>query len=424
MNNPVWLPVLGLLPVLLFGEWLVRRVSWLGKFSIPAPVIGGLFVAVLVLILNVTGWSTIQLSSSVTTPWWTWLVSTEPEWITRPSKGLSVPFMVAFYTCIGLSASWEIVRRGSVVLMLFLAASAMLGVVQNLVGAGAATAIGSPALMGLLCGSITMVGGHATALGFAPQLEEAGLSGAAAMGAAAATLGLLAGGLLGGPVGTWLIRRHQLKSSSTIEETVSETQHATGILHELRTLGKMGGTAVKHLLLVIACMKAGTWLSWWLQQSGMTFPMHIGAMMVGIVLRNLHDLLRLQWVRSDVIATLGSVMLVAFLGFAMMGLHLIDLAHTALPMLIILAVEVVVTILFAILICWPFMGRDYDAAVMTAGLCGCGIGNTANAIASMKSLVEKHGPAPKTFLVVSLVGTLLGDLTNALNITFFLNLLK
>jgi ESS family glutamate:Na+ symporter len=424
MTSSAWLPILLALPVLLFGEWLVRHVRFLNKFSIPAPVVGGLVVSLVVLALNATGASHIQLASKNDTPWWTWIVSTEPEWATHPSKMLSLPLMVGFFTCIGLNATWDIVRRGSVLLLLFLGCTALLEVVQNLAGVATAKAIGAHPLVGLVCGSITMVGGPATALGFAPQIEQGGLAGAGVMGVAAATLGLVAGGLMGGPVGAWLIRRHKLKPESmTAEEAVASPVGSGGILHDARAIWGWGRVALMHFLLIVVCIKAGTWLSFFMQKTEIMFPIHIGAMVVGVLVRNVLDLSGARWLRSEVIGGLGSVMLALFLTFAMMGLNLMELAHVALPMLCVLTVQLVVMVLFAVWITWRVMGRNYEAALMSAGMCGFGIGNTANAVASMKALVEAHGPAPRAFLVVPLVGTLLGDLTNAVIVTFFLNVL-
>lgn len=402
-----WLPVILAIPVLLLGEWLVRRIAFLHRFSIPAPVVGGLFVAVAVLIVNASGAPDVHAAAKVTVP----------------AKALSVPLMVGFFTCIGLNATWDIIRRGSVPLVIFLGVATLLGVVQNAVGAAVAWSIGVNPLMGLVGGSLTMVGGHATALGFAAQLEQGGLHGAGTMGAAAATLGLVLGGLLSGPVGAWLIRRRALKAKSvSIKSAVLDVEPG-GILRELRKLWAMGMTALLHLLVVLVCTQVGGWLSELLQMTKVTFPVHIGSMIVGLALRNALDLGGLRTLRSDVIGTWGAVLLAGFLIFAMMSLNLIELAGAALPMLCILAATLTATILVAVWVCWPLMGRDYEAAVMAAGLCGFGIGNTANAVASMKSLVEEHGPAPAAFLVVPLVGAMLGDLTNALNITLFLNLL-
>lgn len=425
MTSPAWLPVACVLPVLLCGEWLVRRVGFLERFSIPAPVVGGLAVSLVVLMWNLAGGGTTQFVPKVDAPWWTWLVNIEPDWLRRPTTSMSLPLLVGFFTCIGLNATWELLRRGSVPLLVFLGVAGVLGVTQNLAGVACAKLMGAHPLLGLVCGSITMFGGHATALGFTPQLEQGGLAGAGVMGAAAATLGLVAGGLMSGPVGAWLIRRHRLKAEPHPIEVLSDgTGRAVGIVGDCRALWGWRGAVVGHLLLVIVCIKAGTWLSYFLQKTGVTFPIHIGAMTVGLLLRNALDLAGQRWLRSEVIAVIGSAMLALFLTFAMMGLNLAELAGAALPMLVILAAQLVVMVLFATWITWRVMGRDYEAAVMSAGMCGFGIGNTANAVASMKALVEEHGPAPQAFLVVPLVGTLLGDLLNALNVTFFLNVLK
>lgn len=425
MTSSAWLPVLLALPVLLLGEWLVRRIRFLEKFSIPAPVVGGLMVSLVVLLLNATGTSAVQLASKVSTPWWTWIVSTEPEWARHPEKMLSLPFMVGFFTCIGLNATWDILRRGSVLLLLFLSATALLEVVQNVAGVATAKAIGAHPLLGVVCGSITMVGGPATALAFTPQLEEKGLMGAGVIGTAAATLGLVVGGLMGGPVGAWLIRRHHLKPESMpAEEALASPAGSGGILHDAQKVWSGGRVALLHFLLILLCIKAGSWLSFFLQKTGVTFPIHIGAMTVGVLVRNALDLSGWRQLRSDVISGLGAVMLALFLIFAMMSLNLMELKNAALPMLCVLAVQFVVMVLFAVWVCWRMMGRSYEAALMAAGMCGFGIGNTANAVASMKSLVELHGPAPRAFLVVPIVGTLLGDLTNAVIVTFFLNVVK
>jgi ESS family glutamate:Na+ symporter len=425
MTSSAWLPILLALPVLLLGEWLVRRIKFIARCSIPAPVVSGLLVALVVLVLNLTRTSDVQLASKVTTPWWTWIVSTEPEWFTHPAKTLSLPLMVGFFTCIGLNATWDVVKRGSLPLLIFLGVATLLSVTQNLAGVAAAKSIGAHPFLGLMCGSITMTGGHATAYSFATQLEEGGLVSASVIGAAAATLGLVVGALMAGPVGAWLIRQHKLKGEPvTAENAVAGPAQGGGIFHDARSLRPWGRTALLHLVVVVLCIKAGAWLSYLIQMTGITFPIHMGAMIAGIVLRNALDLSGCRWLRSEVIVPLGSVLLALFLTFAMMGLNLMELANVALPMLCVLAVQFVVMVLFAVWVAWRIMGRSYEAAIMSAGLCGFGIGNTANAVASMKALVESHGAAPRAFLIVPLVGTLLGDLTNLLNITIFINVLR
>jgi ESS family glutamate:Na+ symporter len=366
-----------------------------------------------------------KLDSQVAARWWTWLVTIEPEWASAPAKNANLPFLVAFFTCIGLNASWAIAKRGSVQVLIFLALAGSLTVLQNLIGIGLAKLMGESPLLGLICGSVSMTGGHGTALGFAPELEKAGLNAAAVVGVAAATFGLVCGGLLGGPVGGGLIRRRGLKSVASADTHLESGQSGeAGILKDLRSLAAYGRPFVIHLLLLLACIKLGAWGSYFIQQTGITFPVYMGAMLLGVAVRNLVDSLGGNWIKTEIVDTLASVTLGLFLAIAMMSLNLIELANTALPMLVILSVQVLVMALFAWFITFRVMGRDFEAAVMAGGHCGFGLGATPNAVANMKALVESFGPAPRAFLVLPIVGAFLIDFLNAINITFFLNLLK
>jgi ESS family glutamate:Na+ symporter len=419
------------IPVLLMGEQLVRRVRWLERTNIPAPVVGGLLVALLILVVNLTvaAKSKLSFGLNVDAPWWTWLVTIEPEWAARPVKSLSVPMLGAFYVCAGLNCTWAVVRKGGVQVVIFLAAATLLGVVQNIVGIAIAKGMGLPSVMGVVCGSLTMAGGHGTAQAFVPQLVEAGLKEAALIGSAMATMGLVVGSLMGGPVGGWLIRHYRLKAELVPAPATGELRQDApaaaapqwGLGFDLRTLWFLGGTVLKHLLIVLALVKLGAWASYYLKQiTTVTFPVHIGAMLLATLVRNLADLVAPGWIRTEVVAPIGSVFLALFLSIAMIGLNLAELVNAAVPMLVILAAQVVVMAFFAVWITFRALGRDYEAAQMAAGHCGFGIGNTANAVASMKTLVEKYGPAPRAFLVIPLVGGLLGDLTNGVNISMFL----
>lgn len=420
-----WWTVLLALPVLLIGEWLVRRVRVLARFNIPAPVAGGLLVSLAFLACNASGVWPAKFGAQVSAPWWTWLVTIEPEWGKSPAKNVNLPFLMVFFTGVGLNASWSLLKKGSVQVPIFLGLAAVLAVVQNAVGVGLARLMGAPPLLGLVCGSTTMTGGHGTALGFAADLEQAGLNGAAVIGVAAATFGLVAGGLLGGPVGGALIRRHGLRTSAPagVHLEAGETTQP-GILSDLRALWRLGRPAVWHLLLVLTCIKLGAWVSYFIQQIGITFPVYIGSMLLGVTVRNLLELAGVRWIRTETLDTIGSVALGFFLSIAMMSLNLIELAGTALPMLVILVAQVMVMSLFAWYATYRLLGRDFDAAVMAAGHCGFGLGATPNAMANMKALVQRYGPAPRAFLVLPIVGAFLIDLFNAANITVFLNLLK
>lgn len=420
-----WWPVVLAIPVLLLGETLVRRIGILSRFDIPAPVVGGLLMSLAVLAVNVSGVWPAQFAMKVSAQWWTWLVSTGPEWTGAPAKNVNLPFLVGFFTCIGLNASWDLVRRGSWQVVLFLALSTVLALIQNVVGVGLAKLLDVSPLLGVVCGSVTLTGGIGTAMGFAADFEKAGLSNAATAGMAAATFGLVVGGLIGGPVGGGLVRRWGLRSTASPATHLEDAgTHASGILQDLRELAGLGRSALAHFLLLCFCIKAGSWVSYFIQQAGLTFPVYVGAMLVGLTLRNALDLAGVRVIQTEVVDTFASALLGLFLAVAMMSLNLIELANAAVPMLIILTAQVAVMAAFAWWITFRFMGRDYDAAVMASGHCGFGLGATPNAVANMKSLVESFGSAPRAFLVVPIVGAFLIDLTNALNITLFLNLLR
>lgn len=425
MTITAWWAVALAIPVLLLGEQLVRRISLLARFNLPSPVVGGLLISLAILGGNLTGLFAAKFETGVSAQWWTWLVTTEPEWIKAPSKNVNLPFLVAFFTCIGLNASWSLVKKGSAWLLIFLASSAVLGVVQNLIGVPLAKMMGESPLLGLVCGSLTLMGGVGTALGFAPELEKAGMQGAAAVSVAAATFGLVAGGLLGGPLGGWLIHRHQLKPEVAAEVHLEAGETgASGVVADFRALFGYRRQFRMHLLLLLVCIKAGVWVSYFILKSGIIFPVYMGAMIFGLVIRNVVDFSGRRWIKTEIVDTLASVSLGIFLAIAMMSLNLNDLASAAVPMLVILVAQVIVMVLFAVFITFPLMGRDYEAAVMAAGQVGFGLGATPNAVANMKILVDRFGPAPRAFLLVPIVGGFLIDFLNALNITGFLNLLK
>lgn len=418
-----WL--LGLsIPVLMLGEFLVRKIKVLSRFNIPAPVASGLLISLLVLAANLARWN-LTLESKVAAKWWTWLVTTEIDWANAPKLAVHQPFLVAFFTCIGLNASWNIAKRGSVQVLIFLILAATLAVIQNSIGVLLAKSLHVSPLLGLVCGSVTMTGGHGTALGFKDLLEKSGLPGAGVLGVAAATFGLVAGGLIGGPIGGKLIRKNNLKSAAPLKTHLENpTENGVGVINDFRALAGFGKRFVLHLILLLACIKVGAWVSYFIQQAGMTFPVYMGAMLLGVILRNAVDLSGGRWIKTEIVDTLGSISLGIFLSIAMMSLNLMELSKAAVPMLIILSVQVMIMALFAWFVTFKIMGRDFDAAVMAGGHCGFGLGATPNAVANMKSLVETFGPAPRAFLVVPIVGGFLIDFLNAMNITFFINWVK
>jgi ESS family glutamate:Na+ symporter len=449
MTLSAWYLLALAIPVLLLGEFVLRRLPVLARFNIPVPVIGGLLFALALLGLRYAG-APLSFGSKVDAAWWTWLVTTEPEWLSHPAKNLNLPLLIGFFTCVGLAAPLRLLRTGGRMLIILLLATTVLSVLQNAIGVAVAVALGAPALLGVACGSLTLVGGHGTALGFAPRFEQAGLAAAATIGASAATFGLVAGALLSGPLGAWLLRQRPstlAASSNTHDLSASpdragraidppsqrsgnarasagpgETPVIASFLTDTRAVAALGRSALAHALLIAACVKAGAWASYGLDKAGATLPAYMGALLVGFTVRALHDAAGGTWLKSEVITRIAAVLLPLFLAVTLSALNLAELAQVAGPMLVILAINTVVTLAFAAAIVYPLLGRDHEAGVATAGLVGYGIGSTATAVAAMDAITRQRGAAPRATTIVPPTGGFLIDLTNAPVIAAFLRI--
>jgi ESS family glutamate:Na+ symporter len=391
--------------VLFAGYGIRRRIGVLDRFNIPAPVVGGFLFAAISLALRQG--HVLQF-----------------EFDTR----LQVPFMVAFFTAIGLGASLGLLKLGGRQVIIFWGLASLLAAVQDAVGVGLAKLLGVNPFLGLITGSITMTGGHGTGAAFGKLLEDQyHFPGAVTLAMAAATFGLVAGGLLGGPVGTRLIARHRLRSpGGPAPLAAALAEHAS--LDEEIDLEPAGRQPTAYLLLqsltiILACMWVGGLLSDWLGRY-VTLPGYIGAMVVAALVRNLADASGRLRIEERVVDDLGTIALSLFLTMALMSLKLWELLDLAGPMLVIVLVQVAIMAAFASWVTFRVMGRDYDAAVMASGHCGFGLGATPNAVANMESLVERFGSAPRAFLVVPMVGAFFIDFTNALVITTWINLVR
>lgn len=427
MTLSAWTLLLIAVPALLVGEWLHRRLAFLPRFNIPVPVVGGLAVASLVWLLNATGAASFAFATKVSTPAWTWIVTPDHEWLARPAKSFNLPLLVGFFTCVGLGAPVSLLRTGGRALVILLGGATVLAVLQNAVGVAVAHALHAPPLLGVICGALTLVGGHGTALGFAARFEQAGFASAATIGAAAATFGLVAGGLLAGPLAEWLLQRradNALPSTPRAGATVPTVKTPASFIADVRRLGACGAAAFGHVLLIAVCIKAGAWVSFALDRIGASLPAYMGALLVGFALRAGHDAARATWLRPEVVARVAAVLLSLFLAVTLSSLNLADLASVAGPMLVILTVNTLVSLAFAAAVVWPLLGRDHEAGVMTAGLVGFCVGSTATAVAAMDAIVRRRGPAPRAFALVPPTGGFLIDLTNAPVITAFINLLR
>jgi ESS family glutamate:Na+ symporter len=313
--------------------------------------------------------------------------------------------------------------------LLFFVLSTLMAVLQNVIGVAASYALGQHPLMGVLAGSVTLTGGPATGLAFAPQFEAAGVPAAATLAVAAAMAGIVSGGLIGGPVATRLVARlrrdvnavhphgaHGI-AAAVVEDRLDREPAAAPEGEDVESYALL-----KALVLILTAMWIGSWFSAQFVALGVTLPAYIGAMLVAAAIRNLDDAVGLIRLSQRTIDDLGGTALSLFLVMALMTLRLWDLVGVALPLAIMLVLQVAAIALIAATIVHRVMGRDYEAAVMAGGFCGFMLGTTANAMANMEALVERYGPAPKAFLVVPMVGAFFVDFTNAIIITFCLNL--
>lgn len=379
--------------VLFVGHGLCRTIPLLARYNLPSPIVGGLLVAVAGLIARDQGLTLFQFDTA-----------------------LQSPLMISFFTCIGLSASLSLLRIGGPQVMLLFGIATVFALVQNVVGVALASLFGLPPLFGVLAGSVTLTGGPATGLAFAPLFEEAGIVGAGSIAVAMAMAGIVSGGLIGGPVGTLLIERHKLRASQT-PFAARSAEPAPTVQNELDA----EYCTLKCVVAILVAMWAGSWVSKGCAALGLTLPATIGAMLAGAAIRNLDDITGWIGLSQRTIENVGAVALSLFLAMAMMTLDLSNLAALALPLVSILFVQVAVIAVA----CWwpvyPMMGRDYQSAVLSGGFAGFMLGTTANAIAVMRTLVERYGPAPRAFFVAPLVGAFFVDFTNALIITGFLN---
>jgi glutamate:Na+ symporter, ESS family len=382
--------------VLFAGYALCRLIPVLGRYNIPEPVVGGLVMALIALVAYRFDTTLIAFDIS-----------------------LQQPLMVAFFTTVGVNASLALLRVSGRQVMVFLALASVFAVLQNLLGISVATAFGLHPLFGVLAGSTTLTGGPATGLAFAPLFEQAGVTGAESIAISSAMAGIICGGVIGGPVITLLIRRFKLRPESGVEG-VSGGGAATLQAEEPQDDAGREFAALKSIVIILIAMWAGSWVGQGFAALGLTLPAYIGAMLVGALIRNIDDYT--GWIGLLVRSTdvIGNVALAMFLAVALMNLRLWELSGLALPLLVNLALQIVLVVLFCIPV-FRLMGRDYDAAVMGGGFIGFMLGTTANAMAVMRTLVERYGVAPRAFLVAPLVGAFFIDFTNALIITGFLN---
>ena len=379
--------------VLLLGNSLKKKIYFLQKFCIPAPVIGGLIFAIMTCICYVTGIAEFSFDDT-----------------------LREVCMVFFFTSVGFQANLKVLKSGGKSLIVFLGLVIALIILQNLTAVGLAKLLNLNPLIGMCTGSIPMVGGHGTAGAFGPVLEDLNIKGATTICTAAATFGLIFGSLIGGPLGKRLIEKHSLLNTAANDDDSLLVEDEKK--HERHT--NMYADAVFQLILAIG---VGTIFTMLLTKTGLTFPIYIGAMLAAALMRNICEYTGIATIHMGEINDLGGISLSLFLGMAMITLRLCELASLALPLFILLAAQVLLIIIFTYVIEFNIMGRDYDAAILVSGTCGFGTGATPNAMANMQAVCDQYVPSIKAYLLIPLVGSLFADFLNSLVITFFINLL-
>lgn len=378
---------------LMLGKFLRKRCAILERFCIPAPVIGGVVFAVGTCICYAFGIAEFSFDDT-----------------------LKEVCMVFFFTSVGFQANLKVLRSGGKALAVFLVLVILLILSQNFLAIGLARLLKIPALVGLCTGSIPMVGGHGTAGAFGPVLEGFGIEGATTVCTAAATFGLIAGSVMGGPIGKRLIEKKNLLDTVVPEDDSLLVEEEKK--HERHT--SMYPSAVFQLIIAIGL---GTFVSKLLSMTGMTFPIYIGAMISAAFIRNIGEYSGKYTTYMGEINDIGGICLSLFLGIAMITLKLWQLADLALPLLVLLLGQVLLMFVYTYFIVFNVMGRDYDAAVISSGVCGFGMGATPNAMANMQVVCEKYAPSVKAYLLIPLVGSLFADFLNTLSITFFINFL-
>lgn len=388
--------LIGAVLVLLLGRWLVQRLRWLQDFNIPAPVAGGLVVAAALLALHQSTGVGFSFDA-----------------------GLRTGFMLAFFASIGLSADFARLRAGGWPLVVFLVVVSVFIVAQNVLGVGLAALLGLDARLGLVAGSITLSGGHGTAAAWGKHLEDAGVQGALVLGMACATFGLVAGGLVGGPVAKRLITRGQLKPRT--DAAAAQQQSPFEQPDTVRLITTESG--LQTLALFAACLAFSEGMVMLARGTWLELPQFVWALAGGVLLRNALVLVFRADVFDRAIDVFGNMALSLFLAMALMALNLWELAGLAAPVLIVLLAQTVLMVVFATWVTFRFMGADYDAAILAAGHCGFGMGATPTAVANMQALTDRFGPSHKAFLIVPMVGAFFIDLVNAAAIKGFLALI-
>jgi len=365
--------------VYLVGEFLIKKLKFLYRFAIPAPVIGGLLFAVIAWILSSMNILTFKLNTDFQTL-----------------------FMLAFFTTIGLGASFSLIKLGGRLLVIYWLACGFLALMQNVIGVSIASLFGMNPLMGVVMGAASMEGGHGAVTAYGSTIVEMGATGALSIGLASATLGLISGGLVGGPVVQSMIRKFNLKP--TEESTELNTHYER---HESIDSSQFIMTSA----VIAFCMAIGSLLGeWFTNVTGFALPGYVGAMFLAVIVRNVIEGIKPEIINLKINGMIGDITLAVFLSMALMSINFAEISGNVVPIFVTLIAQVLFIVLFGRFVLFNLLGKSFDSAIMIAGFLGHGLGATPNAMANMDSVTKQFGPSRKAFLIVPVVGAFLIDI--------------
>ena len=391
------------------GKFLRKKISFFQKFCVPAPVIGGFLFAIIRFLLQVGGIATFEFD-----------------------QALQNPFMMVFFTAIGVGADLDTLKKGGKGFLIFWLISAILVLGQNTIGLVLAKALSENPLLGLVCGSVTMVGGHGSAGAWGGTFAKLGLENGKTFALAAATFGVIMGSLIGGPIGSTLIRKHNLSGDksdvSNLDDVLEHLEENNAGEGYERVVPLQAGDFIKVLGLIFVSVGLGAILQEFIRThvsilgKELNLPAYVTSMIIAGIFVNTIGKKGPLMVNQRANSICGDVGLNVFLVMALIDINLLDLKDVAGHMLIILFAQTLFMALFAYFVTYWAMGKNYDAAVLSGGICGFGMGATYNALANMDSITERFGPSPRAYFILPMVGAFAIDITNSIFITIFLNI--
>lgn len=384
----------------IIGTFLKDKIKFFSKFCIPSPVIGGLLFTLLSLFLRIFNIVNITVSQNF----------------------ISI-FMTVFFTILGLNASFKLVKKGGSLLFKYWILCGFLALSQNIIAVTIAKITNIHPLIALMCGTISMEGGHGNAAAFGSTIEKMGINGAVTIGLASATLGIIIGGLLGAPVARYLIEKNHLKPKLYNKKCNFLTKSFLTRNSKCNIFTPIN--FFEHTLVILICLNFGDLITKTIYlKTYIVIPSVVGCMIVACIFRNFNDKVKLIDLNFYILDFASDIALSMFLIIALMSINLLDLATIAGPMLLIIFTQVIFILIYSIFVCFKILGKNFDAAVMISGIIGHGIGNTPNALANINSVTHKYGPSEKASLIVPLVGAFLLDIFSLPCIIIFINLFK